>query len=78
MAPSKEDVQRFSTAVETVAKTRDCNYIEAIVLYCAQTGIEVETAAALLSPTLKAKLADTAMTLNLIEKTRKLPIDDED
>jgi hypothetical protein len=57
-----------------VANT-DYNYIEAIVEYCKQTGLEIEVAATLVNANLKSKLTADAMDLNLLkEKGSRLPI----
>ena len=53
----------------------DYNYIEAIVEYCKQTGLEIEVAATLVNANLKSKLTADAMDLNLLkEKGSRLPI----
>jgi hypothetical protein len=57
-----------------VANT-DLNYIEAIVEYCKNTGLEIEVAASLVNSNLKSKLANDALDLNLLkEKGNRLPI----
>ena len=53
----------------------DYNYIEAIVEYCKETGLEIEVAATLISANLKAKVESDAMDNNMLkEKGARLPI----
>jgi hypothetical protein len=57
-----------------VANT-DYNYIEAIVEYCKETGLEIEVAASLCNSNLKSKLENDAMDHNMLkEKGSRLPI----
>ena len=57
-----------------VART-DYNYIEAIVEYCKETGLEIEVAATLINQNLKAKIENDAMDNNMLkEKGSRLPI----
>ena len=72
--PSKEEMKNFSLAIEKITKDREVNYIEAIVWYCSTNGIEIETAAKLIDKPLKAKLTTMASDLNLIAKSKRLPI----
>jgi len=52
--------------------------IDAIVLYCEEKNIEIETAAALVSPRMKGKIEGEAMKANLIAKKARLPIEDDE
>ena len=53
----------------------DYNYIEAIVEYCKDTGLEIEVAATLITSNLKGKIEEDAMNLNLLKvKGSRLPI----
>ena len=53
----------------------DYNYIEAIVEYCKETGLEIEVAATLINQNLKAKIENDAMDNNMLkEKGSRLPI----
>ena len=51
--PTKDEMTTFSLAIETLAKTKEIPYMDAIILYCEQTGLEVELAAKLVSGSLK-------------------------
>ena len=46
---NKEEIANFSMTIENLVWEKDISYMEAIVLYCEQTGFEVETAAKLVS-----------------------------
>ena len=65
----------FAKAIEALVANNDFNYIEAIVEYCNETGLEIEVAASLVNQNLKAKLQNDAVENKMIkEKGNKLPI----
>lgn len=73
--PTKEEMSRFAVEIESLVINTDYNYIEAIVEYCKQTGLEIEVAASLINPNLKSKIENDAMNNNLLkEKITKLPL----
>jgi hypothetical protein len=73
--PTKDEMTKFANAIESLVAKTDLNYIEAIVEYCKETGLEVEVAASLVNSNLKSKLASDAMDLNLLkEKSSRLPL----
>jgi len=73
--PTKEEMSKFSLAIEEMVSDTDYNYIEAIVEYCKETGLEIEVAATLISANLKAKVESDAMDNNMMkEKGARLPI----
>lgn len=73
--PNKEEMSKFAKSIESIVAKTDFNYIEAIVEYCKDTGLEIEVAATLVNSNLKAKLASDAMDLNLLkEKSSRLPL----
>ena len=73
--PTREEMSKFAKAIEGLVANTDLNYIEAIVQYCKDTGLEIEVAATLVNANLKAKLTSDAMDLNLLkEKGSRLPI----
>lgn len=73
---NKEEIANFSMIIENLVWEKDISYMEAIVLYCEQTGFEVETAAKLVSGALKSKIKIEAEELHFLPKsnTAKLPI----
>jgi hypothetical protein len=73
--PSKDEMKKFSFAIDSMVANTDYTYLEAIVEYCKTTGLEIEVAATLINSNLKTKIEGQAMDLNLLkEKTNKLPI----
>lgn len=66
----------FMVEIEKIVLEKRVNYIDAVILFCEQRGMEVETAAALIkgSAKMKAKVQNDAEDLNYLPKTRKLPI----
>jgi hypothetical protein len=73
---TKEEITNFSMLIENLVWEKDITYMEAVVLYCEQTGFEVETAAKLVSGALKSKIKLEAEELHFLPKsnTSKLPI----
>jgi hypothetical protein len=73
--PTKDEMKKFAMAIEALVANTDYNYIEAIVEYCRETGLEVEVAASLVNSNLKAKLENDAMDNNMLKvKSSRLPI----
>ena len=72
LCPSK-----FAQDIEKLVHENDSlNYIEAIIVYCDQNTIELESVHKLLSKPLKEKLKYDAQELNFLKRTSraKLPI----
>ena len=66
---------KFALLVEDIVKTKRISYIDAVVLYCADNGIDPSNTKGLVNKTLKEKIAFEAQGLNMLkEKTAKLPI----
>lgn len=69
---------KFSMEIEEIV--RDCkgelNYIEAIICYCDEHSIELESVSKLISKPLKEKIRADAQRLNCIKRTTraKLPL----
>ena len=68
MTPTK-----FSQEIERLVKTSKglISYIEAVVTYCNENEIEVETVPKLLSKPLKERLRHEAMRLNYMKQSSK-------
>lgn len=70
--------KRFSLAVETlVSKTPNVSYIDAAVMIIEQRGMDYSNLKRLLTDSLKAKIENEAVNLNLIKSkggSNKLPI----
>ena len=69
--------KKFSEEIEKIVlNNREMKYIDAIVFFCEQNGIDVESVPKLVSKPLKEKLKAEAMELNLLKRTSraKLPL----
>lgn len=66
----------FMIEIDKVVQDKKISYIDAVIFYCEQNNIEIETAASLIksSAKMKAKIQDDAEELNFLPRTRKLPI----
>ena len=63
---------KFAGEIEKlVSDNADMNYIDAIVHFCEQNGIEVDSINKLVSKPLKEKLKYDAQRLNFIKKTSR-------
>lgn len=63
---------KFSKIIEDIVKTHDeMNYIDAIVYYCEQNNLEVESVTKLISKPLKEKLKCDAINLNFLKRTSR-------
>ena len=68
---------KFAQVIETlVLENKDMNYIDAIVHFCEQNSIDLESVPKLISKPLKEKIKCDAQELNFMKKTSraKLPI----
>jgi hypothetical protein len=63
---------RFAQEIEKLVQTNvDMNYIDAIVYFCEQNNIDVESVPKLISKPLKEKIKYEAMELNFLKKTSR-------
>jgi|TARA_B100000035_G_scaffold50543_1_gene39128 hypothetical protein len=62
---------KFSQDIEQLVLNSELNYIEAIVSYCEENNIELDSVSKLISKPLKEKLKSEAMELNFLKKTSK-------
>lgn len=67
---------KFAEDIEALVLRTKMNYIDAIVEYCSQHDIEVESVSKLLSKPLKEKIRADATDLNYLKRTSrgKLPV----
>lgn len=71
---SKKQMIVFEEEISRIKVECDCNYIDAVVLYCEKNKLEMENIIPLINKSLKEKIAMDAASLNLIEKKNTLPI----
>ena len=71
-----DEINNFSLAIEELVYMKDIPYIDAIVMYCEETGFEIEMAGKLISGVLKAKIQLEAEDLHYLKKsnTSQLPL----
>ena len=67
---------KFSIIIETMVRDMKLSYMDAIVHWCEENEMEVETAAKLVSPLIKEKMLVEAQRMNVIKggSCAKLPI----
>lgn len=69
------NTQTFSMKIEEVVKDKRLSYFDAVMWYCEQNEIELETGAKLINTIIKKKIEAECAELNLMkEKTAKLPV----
>lgn len=71
LTPSK-----FSLEIERIVKEQKCNHIDAIVFFCEENQLEIESVTKLISKPLKERLRYDAINLNFMKRNSKakLPI----
>lgn len=63
---------KFSQIIEEIVKNNsDMNYIDAIVHYCEENGLEVDSVTKLISKPLKEKIKCDAINLNFLKRTSR-------
>ena len=69
-------IEKFTGDIEALVLKTKMSYIDAIVEYCSDNSIEIETVNKLISKPLKEKLRHEATELNYLKRTSlaKLPL----
>lgn len=67
---------QFMQEIEALVAEKNIEYIDAVIYYCNENDIELETAASLIkgSAKMKAKIQVEAENYNYLPKTGKLPL----
>jgi hypothetical protein len=73
---TSKEFERHITSI--MREKQPITMIDAIVLYCEEKNIEIETAAALVSPRMKSRIETEAMDSNMITKKARLPLEDDE
>jgi len=69
------DTKSFSIKIEEISNELKISYMDAILWYCEENEIEVETAAKLINSKIKDTIAYEASKLNMMkEKINSLPV----
>ena len=64
----------FMGNIEQLVQKTKMSYIDAVMFYCEENKLEPETAGKMVGGKLKQNVQEEAESLNLIQKTSKLPI----
>jgi hypothetical protein len=66
----------FVDDVEKLCRTKNIDYIDAVVIWCEKNKLEVEYAASLIKkdPAIKGKIQVEAENLNILKRGARLPI----
>jgi hypothetical protein len=64
-----EEMHRFSNIIFDKVNSGKIEYIDAIVSYCEEKELEVDSIITLISPSLKAKMEEEAIGLRLIKNS---------
>ena len=66
---------KFALIIEDIVRKKRISYMDAVILYCEEHGVDPSNTKGLINKTLKEKIAFEAQGLNMLkEKTAKLPI----
>lgn len=76
MISKQEEITSFSLDIEKIVSDKQVSYMDAIFIYCENTGMEIETTARLVTGAIRAKVKKEAEDLNFLPRsnTIKLPI----
>ena len=71
---SVKTTSEFIKEVDKIVTAKKCEYIDAVLIYCEQNGVEIETAASLIrmSSKMKARIQNEAEEQNYMKKRGKL------
>lgn len=73
--PTKDEMKEFSAIIEKIVSEKNMSFMDAVVYHCEEIGFEVELAATLLTPPIKAKIGEEAQSMNLMKKkVNQLPL----
>ena len=65
---------KFSVIIEKLVCDKRISYMDAIVHYCENNELEIESAAKLINSIIKSKIEAEAQELNFLPKSSKLPL----
>jgi hypothetical protein len=64
-----EEMHKFSNIIFDKVKSSKIDYLDAIVSYCSEKELEVDSIISLISPALKSKMEEEAIGLRLIKNS---------
>lgn len=70
------DANKFSTEIEAMCRTKNIEYIDAVVHWCEKNKVDVEYIAGIIKkdPVIKSKIQAEAENMNVLKRGAKLPI----
>lgn len=71
---TKEEKNHFSTIIIHRAERYRIDCMDALITYCEENNLEVESAASLVNEALKSRIEEEAQLLNYIPRSAKLPL----
>ena len=74
MSLQTQTSSEFYIKIQKLVEQTKLSYMDAVLHYCDQNGMEPETAAQLINGKLKAQIREEAEELNFLPKTAKLPL----
>ena len=64
-----EEMHKFSNIIFDKVKSSKVEYLDAIVSYCSEKELEIDSIISLISPALKSKMEEEAIGLRLIKNS---------
>ena len=64
----------FALQIETIVNQKGISHMDAVLWYCNEEGIELDTVGSMIPKGLKQKIEANARELNFLPKRAKLPI----
>jgi len=64
----------FALEIETIVKQKGISHMDAVLWYCNEEGIELDTIGSMIPKGLKQKIEANARELNFLPKQAQLPI----
>ncbi len=74
MALQTQTAKEFFLKIQDIVTDTSMSYMDAVLFYCEQHGMEPETAGSLINGKLKQKIREEAEELNFLPKTARLPV----
>ena len=72
--PTTEEIQSFSIMIEQMASNLKCTLLDAILLHCQDTDLDIEVASTLITGALKSRIREQSEKENLVKKSSRLPV----
>ena len=69
-----QTAKEFHVKIECIVQDTSMTYMDSVLFYCEQNGMEPETAGGLFNGKLKQKIREEAEELNFLPKTARLPV----